>query len=54
MIYCPAKAAAVVDLAHDQADSFVAAFKARPDNEELWSALTEVLPVGYRRLWRCR
>jgi len=45
--YFPSKAAAIVDLAHNRADSFVAAFKARPAQEELWSALTQALLALY-------
>lgn len=45
--YFPSKAAAIVDLAHNRADSFVAAFKARPAQEELWSALTHALLALY-------
>jgi AcrR family transcriptional regulator len=45
--YFPTKAAAIVDLAHNRADSFVAAFKARSAKEELWSALTEALLALY-------
>lgn len=45
--YFPTKAAAIVDIAHNRADSFVAAFKARPADEDLWSALTEGLLAVY-------
>tara|TARA_R110002020_G_scaffold32448_7_gene99844 strand:- start:1005 stop:1640 length:636 start_codon:yes stop_codon:yes gene_type:complete len=45
--YFPSKAAAIVDLAHNRADSFVAAFTARPAEEELWSSLTQALLALY-------
>ncbi|MEH6718975.1 MAG: TetR family transcriptional regulator [Aurantimonas endophytica] len=45
--YFPTKAAAIVDIAHNRADTFVAAFKARPAKEELWSSLTEALLALY-------
>lgn len=56
--YFPTKAAAIVDLAHDRAETFVAAFKARPADEDLWSALTAALlalyPAEPDRLWIAR
>lgn len=45
--YFPTKAAAIVNIAHDRADTFVAAFKARPAREELWSSLTQALLALY-------
>lgn len=45
--YFPTKAAAIVAIAHDRADIFVAAFKARPAKEDLWSSLTEALLALY-------
>ena len=45
--YFPTKAAAIVDLAHNRADTFVAAFRARSAEEEIWSSLTEALLALY-------
>lgn len=45
--YFPTKAAAVVDIANNRANAFVAAFKARSPGEDLWSALTEALLAVY-------
>lgn len=45
--YFPTKAAAIVDIAHNRADTFVAAFEARPTDEDLWSSLTAALLALY-------